>query len=280
MSILLLSILLSILSVISFSSGSSSSSEEWKRGKNIEFPIELRIANEGVSHDDKYLYFSNQHLLYRTTINPIEILATKEGIPVDLLKEEYNHIGDIDVDSKNGIIYIGIEKSGHQPNGIIAALNSSDFSMIRYKVTTQEGMPWVAVDYNNKLVYSAVWNADQLQVYDLDTFDFVKQLDLIPSDEAIGTPKEIQGAAFYKSYLYITSNTNCSVWRVDVNTGVTSFVLSDEYNRDKLQMEMEGITFFENEELQANGYGVMMLYGNFMSLQKSLHTFFPVSSSP
>jgi len=278
MSILLLSILLSILSVLSYTY--SSSSEEWKRGKNMDFPIELRIANEGVSHDDKYLYFSNQHLLYRTTINPIEILATKEGIPVDLLKEEYNHIGDIDVDSKNGIIYIGIEKSGHQPNGIIAALNSSDFSMIRHKITTQEGMPWVAVDYNNKLLYSAVWNADQLQVYDLDTFDFVKQLDLIPSDEAIGTPKEIQGAAFYKSYLYITSNTNCSVWKVDVNTGVTSFVLSDEYNRDKLQMEMEGITFFENEELQGNGYGVMMLYGNFMSLRKSLHTFIPVSSSP
>ena len=275
MSLLLLVILLSILAVLSYSS-----EEIWTRGKNINFPTEMRIVNEGVSHDDKYLYFSNQHLLYRTTINPIEVLETKEGIPLELLKEEYNHIGDFDVDSNNGIMYIGIEKSGHQPNGIIAALNTSDFSMIRYKVTTQQGMPWVAVDYNNKLVYSAVWNADQLQVYDLDTFDFVKQVDLIPFDQAIGTPKEIQGAAFYQSYLYITSNTNCSVWKVDVNTGVTTFVLSDEYNRDKLQMEMEGITFFENEELQSNGYGLMMIYGNFMSFRKSLHTFIPVSTSP
>jgi len=247
--------------------------EEWIKRRNIDFPGLMRLANEGVSHDDKYFYFSNQHLFYKTTIiPPIEIIDTKEGIPMELLKLKYNHIGDFDVDDKTGILYGGIEMSGHQPNGIIAAWNTSTFEMIRYKITTQNGMPWVALDTNNKLLYSCVWNSDSLQIYDLVTFDFIKQLDLIPANSELGIPKEIQGGTFYKNNLYITSNTNCSVWKVDINTGITTFVLSDETYKYH-EYEMEGITFFENEQLENEGYGIMMLYGNFMSLQKSLHTF-------
>lgn len=268
--------LLCLISIISLINTQEVTSSSWIKRKNIDFPLLLRLSNEGVSHDNDYFYFSNQHLFYKTTINPIEILDTSEGIPKELLKLKYNHIGDIDVDSNNGIIYGGIEKSGHEPNGIIAAWNTSDFSMIKYKVTTQDGMPWIAVDYVNKLLYSCVWNEDQLQVYDLDTFDLVKQVDLVPSSSSsLGTPKEIQGGAFYKNDLYITSNKNCSIWKIDVNTGITSFVLSDELYKYH-EYEMEGITFFENDELQSNGYGVMMIYGNFMSIRKSLHTFSPL----
>ena len=43
---------------------------------------------------------------------PIEIIETKEGIPSEL-KLKYNHIGDFDVDSVNGILY------GGNPNPII-----------------------------------------------------------------------------------------------------------------------------------------------------------------
>ena len=78
--------------------------------------------------------------------------------------------------------------------------------------------------------------------------------------------------------MYITSNTNCSVWKVDINTGVTTFVLSDDTYKYH-EYEMEGITFFEDTELQSSGFGVMMIYGNFMSLQKSLHTFSPIPLS-
>jgi hypothetical protein len=247
----------------------------WSKRRNIDFPGLMRLANEGVSHDDKYFYFSNQHLFYKTTITPpIEIIETKEGIPSELLKLKYNHIGDFDVDSVNGILYGGIEMSGHQPNGIIGAWNTTDFSLIRYKVTTQAGIPWVAVDFKSKLIYSCVWNSQSLLMYDLDTFDFIKQLDLIPSNIDIGIPKEIQGASFYNNDLYITSNTNCSVYKINISTGITTFVLSDETYKYH-EYEMEGITFFDNDELKKQGYGTMMIYGNFMSLQKSLHTFTP-----
>ena len=85
----------------------------WSKRRNIDFPGLMRLANEGVSHDDKYFYFSNQHLFYKTTITPpIEIIETKEGIPSEL-KLKYNHIGDFDVDSVNGILY------GGNPNPII-----------------------------------------------------------------------------------------------------------------------------------------------------------------
>jgi hypothetical protein len=65
----------------------------WQKKKNIDFPGLMRVVNEGVSHDSTHFYFSNQHLLYKTTIDPIEEIITKEGIPLDLLKLEYNHIG-------------------------------------------------------------------------------------------------------------------------------------------------------------------------------------------
>lgn len=71
----------------------------WTRTeKDIRLPGELRVVNEGLSHDDEYWYLSNQHFLYKTTINPMTIVtANHHAIPEELGKQRYNHIGDIDV---------------------------------------------------------------------------------------------------------------------------------------------------------------------------------------
>lgn len=71
----------------------------WQRtSKDIRLPGELRVVNEGLSHDDKYWYLSNQHFLYKTEINPMVIVASNHhAIPEELGKQRYDHIGDIDV---------------------------------------------------------------------------------------------------------------------------------------------------------------------------------------
>ena len=81
----------------------------WEQVKReIRLPGELRVVNEGITHDDKNWYMSNQHILYKTTVDPIEIvLANYHAIPDELIELKYNHIGDLDL--LDGILYAGLE---------------------------------------------------------------------------------------------------------------------------------------------------------------------------
>jgi hypothetical protein len=158
-------------------------------------------------------------------------------------------------------------ESSDVSEGIIGAWNTSDLSLIRYSVTRQHKMPWVAVDQKTRLLYSAVWNdCCNLQIYNVDTFAFVGVLTAVN-----GLPKEIQGAAFYQDNLYLSVNGNYSVYMLNMQTNETSYVVSD----DPLYSiyEMEGLTFWD---LTARGLGVMHLYGNFDTVkEKSIHNFDP-----
>jgi hypothetical protein len=136
----------------------------------------------------------------------------------------------------DGIIYGGLESS-NEPQGILAAWNASDLSFLRYQETTQKGMPWVAIDPKTRLLYSAVWNdCRALQMYNLDTFDFVGTL---KTSNPEGLPREIQGGAFYQNDLYLAVNGNCSIYKMDIQTGAIEFVLSDSLGRHH-DYEMEG----------------------------------------
>lgn len=70
----------------------------WEEVRELRIPGELRIVNEGLSHDDQYWYLSNQHVLYKTEQDPMKIvLANYHAIPSELGQRRYDHIGDIDV---------------------------------------------------------------------------------------------------------------------------------------------------------------------------------------
>lgn len=70
----------------------------WEEVRELRLPGQLRIANEGLSHDDKYWYISNAHVLYKTEIDPMTIVQENyHAIPSELGKRRFDHIGDIDV---------------------------------------------------------------------------------------------------------------------------------------------------------------------------------------
>lgn len=127
-------------------------------------------------------------------------------------------------------------------------------------------MPWVAVHPESRQIYSAIWgDCCNFQIYDVDTFEYRGVL-TVPS----GLPREVQGGAFYNNDLYITSNINVSVWKVDISTGDIAFVLSDDYISNHIY-EMEGLDFWDLEE---RGLGTMHLYGNFMEVkEKAIRNF-------
>jgi len=240
--------------------------------KEERIPLELRIVNEGLAHDEvtKSWLFSNQHVLYKTSIDPIKVQVTNaNAIPKSLRDLKYDHIGDIDV--YNNTIYGGIENK----DGLNAALATFDINtleMINYVVTDEPDLPWVAVDPSTKILYSARWNdCCSLKMYNADTLEYLGLFPVISSGNATNSlPNEVQGGAFYNGDLYICVNADDNIYKIDMKTGNIEFVLSDAYNHH--QYEMEGIDFYD---LQEEGLGVMHLYGNFMSVEKQIRNYDP-----
>ena len=233
-------------------------------------PTELRVVNEGIAHDDKHWYFTNQHFIYKTKQWPIEIeLANYKAIGEELTHKSYNHIGDIDI--IGDLIIGGIE--ANEGNGALASWNTTDLSMIKYRVTEQGDMPWVAIDKTTRRIYSCAWNDQaQLQMYDLDTFEFIGTLPVNTDNNSPLLPKEIQGGAFYNGDLYLCTNIDDAIWKINIATGVVSFALSDPIF-DKYDYEMEGIDFWD---LRDKGFGVMHVFGNFMKVtEKSVISYDP-----
>ena len=91
---------------------------------------------------------------------------------------------------------------------------------------------YLALPFISRRIYSAVWNdCCQLQVYDLDTFSFVESITISP-----GLPGEIQGGAFYRGDLYICSNGQDGVWKIDLLKKTSEFVLSDAYDNHEYEV--------------------------------------------
>lgn len=155
-------------------------------------------------------------------------------------------------------------------------------------------MPWVAIDASTRKLYSAVWNdCCEFRVYDLDSFGELERFKLA---EGSKLPPEIQGGAFFEGPvlcpnvdcfsnisllvdagdLYVATNENDAVWKVEMTTGEISFVLSDSYDHHDYEVrrtfcslslltnfpprtpyphiQMEGFTFWD---LRKQGMGVM-----------------------
>ena len=159
-------------------------------------------------------------------------------------------------------------------SGYLAKWNATDLTFISATQTELHGVPWVAVDYDRREIYAAEWNdCCKLSIYSIDDFRFLRTLDVS------NMPAEIQGSAFYQGDLYVSSNINVSVHKIDVTSGESYFVLSDDYI-EKYMYEMEGLTFWDLEE-EGKGpgegrenLGTMHLFGNFMEVkEKAIRNF-------
>ena len=251
----------------------------WTRTNDLRIPGELRVANEGLSHDDTYWYMTNQHFIYQVNQNPMTIaMSNHHAISDELIDLGYHHIGDIEV--MDGVLYGGIEGG---EKGVLAKWNTSTLDIISYKfIDEQSDVPWVTVNPNTGLLYSATWsNVDSVHVYDTKTFEHV---DIITIQNNDVYPKEIQGASFYEDYLYVATNINDGIFKLNITTGLAEFVLNDDgnYLPDNYYYEMEGLTFWDLRSTTTTGvnnnkgYGVMHMYGNFMNARKkSIHSFDP-----
>ena len=233
--------------------------------KDIRLPLELRIINEGLAHDESHWFLSNKHVLYKSTavVDPISIeISNNDAIPEDYRVEGYDHIGDIDVMISSNEVVGGMEGG---PEGLLAKWNATDLSLLTTAPTGMNGVPWVAIDYNNRNIYTADWNeCCTLNIFNVDTLAFVNTYNM---PEGAELPKEIQGGAFFQDDLYLATNSGDTVYKLELQNGAITPVVSDGYKHH--DYEMEGITFWD---LEKEGYGTMHIFGNFMSLrEKAIH---------
>ena len=247
-----------------------SQTESWSLTDGITMPGELRVANEGLTNDGTNIYMNSKSLIFKCELDSegkqLKVVKEEKLITDDLHKQGYNHVGDIDFHS--GYIYAGLEWSSTSP-GILAVYDSTTLKMLKYAVTDQEGMPWVAVSVDGTKLYSTHWNEKSfINVYNATDFSILSQIKTDPTQ----LPGEIQGAAFWErepKYLYLLSN-GPYVHRVNIDTGDVEFVLEDNEYAHHVY-EAEGITFMDLED---RGLGTMHLFGNFQTLEeKSIHNF-------
>ena len=249
--------------------------ETWSKvSKDIRLPMELRIINEGLAHDDAHWFLSNKHILYKSTsvVDPIEIEVTNsDAIPEDYRVEGYDHIGDIDVMIDVNEVVGGLEGG---PEGLLAKWNATDLTLLRTAPTGMNGVPWLAIDYANRNIYTAEWNeCCVLSIFDVDSLEFIGKYNM---SHGVELPREIQGGAFFGNDLYLATNSGDQVYRLVLETGLIDMAVSDKY--DHHDYEMEGITFWD---LEGHGYGTMHIFGNFMQLrEKSIHSYSYSNNNP
>ena len=241
--------LLFCLAVFAIMSGCSKAGTAFRYELSEVHPVKGR---QGICTEGGYYWVSGSGTLekYDSSWN----LIAENTEPFEGYSLEVNHIGDIDV--YNNELYLGVEyfMDGEGKNIQVAVY---DGDTLKLKMvfpfrddTGQAECSGIAVDPDSRTVYMTSWIDDEsseyLYMYDLDTGDYRGRLKMQPG------PKWLQGIAYYKGSLYVTSDDGNAdedapdhLYRIDVSddrkTGqVTLEKTFDDVTR---QGEIEGLTF-------------------------------------
>ncbi|MCQ2484712.1 MAG: hypothetical protein MJ168_05195 [Clostridia bacterium] len=174
---------------------------------------------QGVTTDGEAWYFSGKSSITKIAFDNQTVLAYNyKAIPKEL-KDNYGsaHIGGISC--YNGRIYAPIEDSKKWQHPIVAVYDAQTLEFKEYHEISKDiltrGMSWLSCDAENGLIYSShSKTADVIYCFDIETFEFVKEIKL---SEPV---QKIQGGDVYKGLLYVGTNDDTrAVYTIDVKTG-------------------------------------------------------------
>lgn len=207
---------------------------------------ERYMVNQGITTDGEYFYFSGKKNLAKAKVDSQEICRiSTNAIPKVLEEKGCDHIGGISY--YNGIIYAAIEDGPDYNNSFIALYDAETLKFTGvYKEVPHdlhlEGIPWCAVDAERNRIYTAEWsNAEVLNVFDLETLELIKTVEL--SDKI----DRIQGAEMFGGKLYLSCDEENDLKRVfvmDVETGVVEPAFSRNVGKE---IEAEDLTIYADE---------------------------------
>lgn len=210
--------------------------------------------SQGIATDGQQWFFSWQYGLERaddafaslqrnSSFQPPMNLTP--GIPLDLLGQGLNHIGDIDY--HNGIIYASLDTTSGYVNGHVALYNASDLSYTgtAYELVGAPSNPhtdvasWVAVDPARGYGYGKEWqDGNTINVYNLADWSFSHTITL---DASL---KNIQGGKVRGDWLYMASdNSTQSIYRANLVNGKVEELF--QLPQPAGEREVEGIALRE-----------------------------------
>lgn len=225
---------------------------------------------QGVTTDGEYWYFSGKTSLVKIGFDNQTVYAYNYKALTDEIVEKYGskHIGGISY--YNGLIYASLEDSKKWNHPVIALYDAKtlEFTGEAHEMPTEylsRGIPWVAVDAENKLLYSSYSKtAEVICCFDLETFEYVGRLQLsVPIDA-------IQGGDVYGGKLFVGSNDKTrAVYSIDVKSGKVEKLFDRIMYQwkwiDNFGGEGEDVTVFPMEDgtvIHALDVGAMFIDSN------------------
>lgn len=177
------------------------------------------LKSQGLAFDAEFPIFSWRYGLQRTDPSYHPLITRPVAIPPDIQFEHYNtakkngfsHIGDIDiVDDK---LYVPIEDEDNRTKPFIAIFDSKTllYTGEKHLLPTEylpNGVPWIAVDEPRRVFYTMNWNSQDVLVFDLNTYTFVKSIRLTDIAKPNHLIKRVQGGKVHDGFLYISSDSD------------------------------------------------------------------------
>ena len=232
---------------------------------------------QGVASDGEYLWFGSNEFVFqfsnilKTTFAGDAVSINPDAIPFEAKMDGCFHVGGIDY--HDGKIYAAIEDNGYY-DPYIAEFDAESLSLLRYKrlpiaVTADlqpienkddvnfengdirmhmDGVPWVAVDHDNGVFYTAEWDdAERLNVFDLETFAFVGFIELTDENGKPVVLDRCQGADVYGDVLYASCDIGAEqpFFAIDLASGVMTHLFDRNLGDDA---EAEGMCVVTTEE--------------------------------
>ncbi len=230
--------------------------------------LETLERSQGVTNDGENWYFSGKSALVKVSIEDNEVLAKNKDPFASLEEYGVDHVGGISY--YNGYIYAPLEDSKVWNSPIVAVYDAQTLEFTgRYTLLDKEvmtrGCPWVTCDAQRGLFYVAnSRDTTEIYCYDLETFEFVKTIQLQTQIDAI------QGCEMYQGIMYAATNdATRAVYQVNVETGeVTKYfdrIMYQPLLIDNFGGEGEGITVLEMEDgtvFHALDLGVLFIDSN------------------
>ena len=242
---------------------------QWESNSKV-VGLETIERAQGVTTDGEAWYFSGKTSLVKIAFDNQTVIAYNYSAIPEELAEEYGsaHIGGISY--YNGYIYAPLEDSKVWSYPIVAVYDAQTLEFTgEYKVLSNEiltrGMSWLSCDKENRLIYSShSKEADEIYCFDLETFEYVKTVEL---SQMVG---KIQGGEVYNGLIYVGTNDKTrAVYTINPATGevVKCFdrIMYEWKLIDNFGGEGEDVTVFPMEDgtlIHALDVGAMFVDSN------------------
>jgi len=174
------------------------------------------VHAQGVTTDGESFYFGWNFGLTKTDLTGKNVLKINL-IPLALLRKGVDHIGGVSY--CDGKVYCAMEDSQTFENLYIGVYDAKTLKLLEYRAVPLEnhefGIPWVAVDRDTGLLYSARRDHfETLNIYDAQSLELVDTL-------ALDAPvHKIQGGEVHDGVLYVAdSREGQAVFAINLATG-------------------------------------------------------------